>query len=241
MTDPPEPMPVAHWAAQPLPTEIVCWGAKGHALIILQEGEAVWRGRVQLRAFVDEEAHGHDHPVLGVPVISPAERLATLPGATVLVGVNNPGARARIQAQVVAEGGSVLTFVGDARQVHPSARLGPGVLVALHTRIGPGTVIEAGAHVFSTMVAHDVHVGAAATLGPYSSILGHVDVGEGANVAPHAVVHNGSDGRRLTIGAGATVGVGAVVTRDVPEGGVVVGNPAMGVEEWRRLRALASQ
>jgi len=48
-----------------------------------------------------------------------------------------------------------------------------------------------------------------------------IRIGDDVWIAAHAVVLRG-----VTIGTGAVVGAGAVVTRDVPEGGVVVGNPA---------------
>lgn len=46
-------------------------------------------------------------------------------------------------------------------------------------------------------------------------------VGDDVWIAAHAVVLKG-----VTIGSGAVVGAGSVVTRDVPEGAIVVGNPA---------------
>ena len=46
-------------------------------------------------------------------------------------------------------------------------------------------------------------------------------VGVGASIGGGATILPG-----LTIGAGAMIGAGAVVTRDVPEGAVVTGNPA---------------
>jgi len=40
------------------------------------------------------------------------------------------------------------------------------------------------------------------------------------------LIRQGRPGRPLVIGRGAVVGMGAVVTRDVPPGVTVVGNPA---------------
>lgn len=228
------------WASYELPEEVVCWGAKGHSLMILQGLEPFWHGQVRLRAFVDELESGFDHPLMNVPVISPQERQEQYADTPVLLGVNSPPARRRIFAQLESEGASFTGSYGEpVMMVHPSARIGKACIIGSYTRIGSGTVIEPACQVLATMVAHDVHVGEGSTVGVYSSVLGNVEIGAEVNIAPHAVVHNGSEGRRLSIGDGAIVGVGAVVTRDVPPGGVVVGNPGMTVEEWRAIRELA--
>jgi acetyltransferase-like isoleucine patch superfamily enzyme len=41
-----------------------------------------------------------------------------------------------------------------------------------------------------------------------------------------AVLKHGTPDKPLRIGRGAVIGMGAVVTKDVPAGAVVVGNPA---------------
>jgi serine acetyltransferase len=83
-------------------------------------------------------------------------------------------------------------------------------------------------------VPADGHV----NIGVDVTICGHVEIGDDVNIAPRAVVGNGRPGRPLRIGAGAVLGVGAVVTRDVPAGARMVGNPAMTLQEWARLRRL---
>lgn len=75
-------------------------------------------------------------------------------------------------------------------------------------------------------VAHDCVIGDFVTFAPGVMCNGNVHIEDSAYIGTGAVLRQGQPGKPLVIGAGATVGMGAVVTRDVPPGTTVVGNPA---------------
>ncbi len=70
-------------------------------------------------------------------------------------------------------------------------------------------------------VEHDCVIGEFVTFAPGAKVNGNVTIGDHAYIGSNAVIRQG-----LTIGAGATIGMGAVVTKDVPPGVTVIGNPA---------------
>ena len=70
-------------------------------------------------------------------------------------------------------------------------------------------------------IAHNVDVGEDAFIIACAEVSGGVKIGPRAWIAPNASVLN-----QLTIGADAVVGLGGVVVKSVPDGVVVVGNPA---------------
>ena len=84
------------------------------------------------------------------------------------------------------------------------------------TTIGEDCYIMHGTH-----VAHDCVIGDGVTLSPRVVLGGHTRVHRSATLGIGAMTH-----QRSTVGAFAMVGMGAVVTRDVPPGFVVVGSPA---------------
>lgn len=219
--------------------EITVFGARGHSLMILRGMEEYWLGRVRVRALIDDIDSGHTHPDLGIPVISSDQRLSDYPDLPVLVTPGSTSLRGQVIARLAGEGAALATAIcPDQPHVDPAAAYGPGCLVTPYTRIGPGVRIGEGAQVLATMIAHDVEIGACSNLNAHSSVLGHVIIGREVNVAPYAVIGNGTPDRPLRIGDGAVIGVGAVVVRDVPEGGRMVGNPAMSVERWKALNRL---
>jgi sugar O-acyltransferase (sialic acid O-acetyltransferase NeuD family) len=75
-------------------------------------------------------------------------------------------------------------------------------------------------------VAHDCRIGDFVTFAPGVMCNGNVHIGDHAYIGTGAVIRQGTPDKPLTIGAGAVVGMGAVVTKDVPPGITVVGNPA---------------
>lgn len=70
-------------------------------------------------------------------------------------------------------------------------------------------------------VEHDCVIGDFVTFAPGVKCNGNVTIGDRAYIGSGAVIRQG-----LMIGVGAIIGMGAVVTRDVPAGATVVGNPA---------------
>jgi sugar O-acyltransferase (sialic acid O-acetyltransferase NeuD family) len=71
------------------------------------------------------------------------------------------------------------------------------------------------------LIGHDVTIGEYSTIYSCISIGGHVHIGKNCTIGSGAIIKPG-----VTIGDGATVGAGAVVVKDVPDGAVVMGNPA---------------
>ncbi|MDN5567344.1 MAG: acetyltransferase [Paracoccus sp. (in: a-proteobacteria)] len=222
--------------------EIVVFGSRGHSLMILRGLEDHWQGRVRVRAVIDDIDHGFHHPLLQVPVITSDERLRLYPDLPVLVTPGSADLRAGIVARLAQEGATLATAsCGGQTHVDPTVEYGAGCIMGPYTRLGPNIRIGTAVQVLSTMVAHDVQIGDFCNLNVHSSVLGHVIIGRGVNIAPYAVIGNGAPDRPLRIGDGAIIGVGAVVTRDVPAGARMIGNPAMPADRWKALNRLLDQ
>jgi acetyltransferase-like isoleucine patch superfamily enzyme len=118
------------------------------------------------------------------------------------------------------------TRIGTFVEIQRGASIGARCKIQSHTFICDGVAI--GDEVFvghGVVFINDLHPRAAADSG---RLLAEEDwelvrtvVGDRASSGSGAVILGG-----ITIGTGALVGAGAVVTRDVAPGAVVVGNPA---------------
>lgn len=107
-----------------------------------------------------------------------------------------------------------------------------GVLIGDRVEIGSNTCLDRGS-IGDTLIgddckidnlihiAHNVRMGKRCKVIALAIVGGSVTLGDDAWVAPAAAIR---DWRR--VGEKAVVGLGAVVTRDVPDGETVVGNPA---------------
>lgn len=109
----------------------------------------------------------------------------------------------------------------DAVDLGAGAILSPFVTLTSNIRIGR----HFHANLYS-YVEHDCVVGDFVTFAPGAKCNGNVTIEDHAYIGAGAVIKQGQPGKPLVIGRGAVVGMGAVVTKSVPPGATVVGNPA---------------
>jgi sugar O-acyltransferase (sialic acid O-acetyltransferase NeuD family) len=125
-----------------------------------------------------------------------------------------------------AEVRSTNAVLMDEVELDVGAIICPFVTITSNVRIGR----HFHANLYS-YVAHDCVIGDFVTFAPNVHCNGNVHVGDHAYIGTGAVLRQGRRDQPLVIGAGATVGMGAVVTKDVPPGMTVVGNPARVMEK----------
>jgi sugar O-acyltransferase (sialic acid O-acetyltransferase NeuD family) len=181
--------------------------------------------------FLDDAAQGE---VDGAPILR-LDQLRARDG--VCVTVSDCGIRAKLVARCGDR--SFASLIADSTKISPSASVGEGAIIFDHCLVNAHTII--GRHficLYYSHISHDCRIGDFVTFGPRVSCCGAVEIGDRAFVGAGAILKNGSRDRRLRIGAGATIGMGAVVIADVPDGAVVVGNPARVL--GRRDAAVAS-
>lgn len=128
------------------------------------------------------------------------------------------------------------TRVWQFSVIFENARIGENCNVCAHTLIendvviGNNVTIKSGVFLWDgTRVEDEVFIGPNATFTNdamprskvYPAVFKGITVKKGASIGANATILPG-----ITIGCKAMVGAGAVVTRDVPDYAVVVGNPA---------------
>lgn len=160
-------------------------------------------------------------PVLGSDDILPSLRSDGVAHAFCALGDN--ALRERVGRKLIEQGFVLPPVRGPGSNVSPSASIGagailmPGSTVNVETMIGDFVIINTNAS-----VDHDGVIGSAAHIGPGCALAGEVEVGARTFVATRSAVIP-----RIRIGSDVLVGAGSVVVRDLPDGVLAYGVPAI--------------
>ncbi len=149
----------------------------------------------------------------------------------VLIAIANSQVREKIANRLEADGIQLWSVMADNvvlmddAQIAAGAALSPFVTITSNIKIGK--CFHANLYSY---VEHDCVIGDFVTFAPGVKCNGNIHIQDHAYIGAGAMIKQGSPDQPLVIGRGAIVGMGAVVTKSVPAGVTVVGNPARIVE-----------
>ncbi|OTG71004.1 acetyltransferase [Acinetobacter sp. ANC 4169] len=149
----------------------------------------------------------------------------------VQIAIANSKIREKIASQLEADGIKLWSISADNVVLMDDAQIAAGAalspFVSITSNIKIGKCFHANLYSY---VEHDCVIGDFVTFAPGVKCNGNIHIQDHAYIGAGAMIKQGTPDQPLVIGRGAIVGMGAVVTKSVPAGVTVVGNPARIVE-----------
>jgi sugar O-acyltransferase (sialic acid O-acetyltransferase NeuD family) len=144
------------------------------------------------------------------------------------IGLGDVAPRKAVTEKLLARGARIVNVIHPTAWVDPGAAIGEGVIIAPFCAVGPDTAV--GDHTLLNYYAHlghDARAGSFCVMSPYCSLHGYSVLEDECFMGSHAMV---APGKR--VGRGSSVAAGSVVTRNVGERCLAMGNPAKAREMY---------
>jgi sugar O-acyltransferase (sialic acid O-acetyltransferase NeuD family) len=193
-------------------TKVILQGGGGHASVVL---DVLLSQGVTVPALIDAKYTGD---LFGIPRIKEYDPTME-PAASLIVAIGDNAIRKRVVE---------FTKHPFVNAIHSSAIISGHVKMGVGNMILHGTIIQAqteiGNHVIintGAQVDHDCVIEDYVHIAPRVVLCGAVRIGTGTLIGAGATVIPGKK-----IGKWAKIGAGSVVTKDIPDYAVAVGNPA---------------
>jgi hypothetical protein len=145
----------------------------------------------------------------------------------VTIAIADSQVREKLNAKLVQDNIEIINVIANNALQYDNINMGKGSIICGFVHLTSNIKIGKGFHAnIYSYIAHDCVIGDFVTFAPRVSCNGNVHIEDHAYIGTGAVLRQGTPDKPLIIGKGAIVGMGAVVTKDVPAGVTVVGNPA---------------
>jgi sugar O-acyltransferase (sialic acid O-acetyltransferase NeuD family) len=150
------------------------------------------------------------------------------------IAITDGGIRKKLSEKLRGDGVRPLAVRAANVVVMDEVEIGEGAILCPFVTLTSNIVIGRFFHAnIYSYVAHDCRIGDYVTFAPAVRCNGNIVIEDHAYIGTGAILRQGKPAKPLVIGRGAVVGMGAVVTKDVPPGVTVVGNPARQLVKYR--------
>lgn len=211
-----------HWMRK-----VIGIGAGGHAKVVLDI--LLQQQSCTVIGLLDSDNSRWGKSLFGIPVLGGDDMLEFLIAedgvTTFFLGVGAVKTlvhRRKIFELAVGKGLAALDVIHTGAHISPYATIGAGVtvmaasIINASSCIGENVIVNTGA-----IVEHDCIVGNHVHIATGARLSGGVEIGDEAMIGAGSVIRQG-----IRVGNCSVVGAGAVVVKNVPDGCIVVGNPA---------------
>ncbi len=145
----------------------------------------------------------------------------------VCLAISNSKIREELFNKIKVNGISGWSIMADNAVFMDECKVGENTIIAPFVTITSNVRIGKSFHAnIYSYVAHDCVIGDFVTFAPSVKCNGNVEIGDHAYIGTGVIIKQGKPGKPLIVGVGAVVAAGAVVTKNVPDGMTVFGNPA---------------
>jgi len=147
------------------------------------------------------------------------------------IAVGNGMFRASLQSRMQDHNIIDWTVIAENCVIMDEVTIGLGSILSPFVTITSNVTIGSSFHAnLYSYVAHDCVIGDFVTFAPGVQCNGNVVIKNHAYIGSGAIIRNGQSGKPLIIGESSVIGMGSVVTKDVPPGVTVFGNPAKSIK-----------
>lgn len=196
------------------------FGASGHGKVIV---DILLFNNIEVNGFFDEDENKKE--LWGIPVLGKTKDFNDKSIACI-VAIGDNATRAKVVGLIDGRFGKAIhssCIIGSHVQTGDGTVIMPGSVINADTKIGKHVIINTSASVDHDCIIEDfVHIA------PNSSICGGVSIGKGTLIGAGATVIP-----LIKIGKWCVIGAGAVITSDIPDYSVVVGNPGKIIKQTK--------
>lgn len=183
------------------------YGASGHAKVII---DILRANHKPVEALFDDNEKIHS--LLNYPVLRSSEVRGPL-----IISIGNNSIRKKIAEALKVDFGKAFhpsAIISEEAGIDEGSVVMQGAIIQSDVRIGKHCIINTGASVDHECIIDDyVHIS------PHCTLCGNVQIGEGTWIGAGTTIIPG-----VKVGKWSVIGAGSVVTKDIPDNVLAVGN-----------------